>query len=157
MISDMVKCKSGVWQRNETTKMCDLVKRSLGKGTKFLRERECNSFLLTSCPSSGRASSTFFALFSSLTGSRDLRNLAGWGERTLKGLELKNVGLSGTKPAREHLVVVMFLAVAQCSCYSCAVSVVYLDFPCFWWVWCNASPPGDCSWCCPHDHSDPGQ
>lgn len=46
--------------------------------------------LLTSCASSGRASRAFLALFSSRTGSRDLRNFAGCGERTLKGLELKN-------------------------------------------------------------------
>lgn len=38
---------------------------------------ELDSVLLTSCPSSGRASRAFFALFSSLTGSRDLRNLGG--------------------------------------------------------------------------------
>jgi len=54
--------------------------------------------LVTSCPSRGRASSTFLALLSSRTVSRDLRNLGGWGESTLKGLALNSVGLSGTVP-----------------------------------------------------------
>lgn len=58
-----------------------------------------HSAVLTSCPNSGRASSAFLALLSSFTGSRDLRNLAGWGDRTLKGLELKNAAPSASKPA----------------------------------------------------------
>lgn len=61
----------------------------------------------TSCPSSGLDSKDLFTLFSSLTGSRDLRNLGVWGVSTLKGLELKKVGLSGGKPVQKNTHVVI--------------------------------------------------